>query len=125
MSMRKAVVPAAGLGTRFLPATKAIPKEMLPVVDTPAIQYVGEEAAAAGLSDVLMITARGNGALEDHFYRAWELETALEEIRETDRLRNGVWGTRLTARAIMSGTNRSQCCLVMTSLMSATPFCRT
>jgi len=84
--MRKAVVPAAGLGTRFLPATKAIPKEMLPVVDTPAIQYVVEEAAAAGLSDVLMITARGKGALEDHFDRAWELETALEEKGDTDRL---------------------------------------
>lgn len=86
MSIRKAVIPAAGLGTRFLPATKAIPKEMLPVVDTPAIQYVVEEAAAAGLSDVLMITARGKGALEDHFDRAWELESALEEKGDDDRL---------------------------------------
>lgn len=86
MSMRKAVIPAAGLGTRFLPATKAIPKEMLPVVDTPAIQYVVEEAAAAGLSDVLMITARGKGALEDHFDRNWELEEALEAKGDDDRL---------------------------------------
>jgi len=84
--MRKAVIPAAGLGTRFLPATKAIPKEMLPVVDTPAIQYVVEEAAAAGLSDVLMITARGKGALEDHFDRSWELESALEAKGDEERL---------------------------------------
>src|SRR5690625_2740206 len=86
MSIRKAVIPAAGLGTRFLPATKAIPKEMLPVVDTPAIQYVVEEAAAAGLSDVLMITARGKGALEDHFDRSWELESALEAKGDEERL---------------------------------------
>jgi len=74
----KAVIPAAGLGTRFLPATKASPKEMLPVVDTPAIQYVVEEAAAAGLHDVLMITGRSKRALEDHFDRMVELELALE-----------------------------------------------
>jgi UTP--glucose-1-phosphate uridylyltransferase len=74
----KAVVPVAGLGTRFLPATKAIPKEMLPVVDKPAIQYVVEEAAAAGLHDVLLVTGRGKGAIEDHFDRAYELEQALQ-----------------------------------------------
>ena len=73
----KAVIPAAGLGTRFLPATKASPKEMLPVVDKPAIQYVVEEAVRAGLSDVLMITGRGKRSLEDHFDRAWELEETL------------------------------------------------
>ena len=73
----KAVIPAAGLGTRFLPATKATPKEMLPVVDKPAIQYVVEEAAAAGLHDVLMVTGRSKRALEDHFDRAHELEQAL------------------------------------------------
>jgi UTP--glucose-1-phosphate uridylyltransferase len=78
MAVTKAVVPAAGLGTRFLPATKASPKEMLPVVDKPAIQYVVEEAAAAGLTDVLMITGRGKRALEDHFDRNVELELALE-----------------------------------------------
>ena len=70
----KAVIPAAGLGTRFLPATKATPKEMLPVVDKPAIQYVVEEAVAAGLDDILMITGRGKSALEDHFDRNYELE---------------------------------------------------
>src|ERR1700712_4396474 len=74
----KVVIPAAGLGTRFLPATKAMPKEMLPVVDKPAIQYVVEEAVAAGLHDVLMITGRSKRALEDHFDRGVELELGLE-----------------------------------------------
>lgn len=73
----KVVVPAAGMGTRFLPATKALPKEMLPVVDKPTIQYVIEEAVSAGLHDVLMITGRNKNALENHFDRAWELETTL------------------------------------------------
>jgi UTP--glucose-1-phosphate uridylyltransferase len=82
----KAVVPVAGLGTRFLPATKAIPKEMLPVVDKPAIQYVVEEAAAAGLHDVLMVTGRGKGAIEDHFDRAYELEQTLEAKGQDERL---------------------------------------
>lgn len=77
MGIRKAVVPAAGLGTRFLPATKAIPKEMIPVVDRPAIQYVVEEAARAGLTDVLMVTGRNKSALQDHFDRAYELEETL------------------------------------------------
>jgi UTP--glucose-1-phosphate uridylyltransferase len=75
--LTKAVIPAAGLGTRFLPATKATPKEMMPVVDKPAIQYVVEEAVAAGLSDVLMVTGRNKRALEDHFDRAAELEQIL------------------------------------------------
>ena len=70
----KAVIPAAGLGTRFLPATKSQPKEMLPVVDKPAIQYVVEEAAASGIDDILIITGRGKRAIEDHFDRALELE---------------------------------------------------
>ena len=74
----KAVIPAAGLGTRFLPATKAMPKEMLPVVDKPAIQYVVEEAVVAGLTDVLMITGRNKNALENHFDRVAELEYTLE-----------------------------------------------
>ncbi len=77
-NVTKAVIPAAGLGTRFLPATKAMPKEMLPVVDKPAIQYVVEEAAAAGLNDVLMITGRNKNALENHFDRVAELEATLE-----------------------------------------------
>ncbi|WP_395640500.1 UTP--glucose-1-phosphate uridylyltransferase GalU [Pseudolysinimonas sp.] len=82
----KAVIPAAGLGTRFLPATKAMPKEMLPVVDKPAIQYVVEEAVAAGLNDVLMITGRNKNALENHFDRATELEYLLETKGDIDRL---------------------------------------
>ncbi|HEX8002062.1 MAG TPA: UTP--glucose-1-phosphate uridylyltransferase GalU [Mycobacteriales bacterium] len=82
----KAVVPAAGLGTRFLPATKATPKEMLPVVDKPAIQYVVEEAARAGLTDVLLVTGRGKRAVEDHFDRMPELERALEGKGDEARL---------------------------------------
>jgi len=74
----KAVIPAAGLGTRFLPATKATPKEMLPVVDKPAIQYVVEEAVRAGLDDILMVTGRNKAPLEDHFDRHYELEDKLE-----------------------------------------------
>jgi UTP--glucose-1-phosphate uridylyltransferase len=74
----KAVIPAAGLGTRFLPATKAVPKEMLPVVDKPAIQYVVEEAVAAGLCDVLLVTGRNKRPMEDHFDRNIELELALQ-----------------------------------------------
>ncbi|MBA3743383.1 UTP--glucose-1-phosphate uridylyltransferase GalU [Sporichthya sp.] len=84
--MRKAVIPAAGLGTRFLPATKATPKEMLPVVDKPAIEYVVEEAVTAGLTDVLMITGRSKRALEDHFDRNYELETKLAEKGDTATL---------------------------------------
>ncbi|TFD29266.1 MULTISPECIES: UTP--glucose-1-phosphate uridylyltransferase GalU [Cryobacterium] len=82
----KAVIPAAGLGTRFLPATKAMPKEMLPVVDKPAIQYVVEEAVAAGLSDVLMVTGRNKNALENHFDRMTELEALLERKGDQTRL---------------------------------------
>jgi UTP--glucose-1-phosphate uridylyltransferase len=82
----KAVVPAAGLGTRFLPATKATPKEMLPIVDKPAIQYVVEEAVNAGLDDLLLITGRGKRPIEDHFDRAYELEEALRAKDDPDRL---------------------------------------
>ena len=85
-TVTKAVIPAAGMGTRFLPATKAIPKEMLPVVDKPAIQYVVEEATRAGLSDILMVTGRNKTALEDHFDRHWELEQALEAKGDLVRL---------------------------------------
>ncbi len=85
-SITKAVIPAAGLGTRFLPATKAMPKEMLPVVDRPAIQYVVEEAVKAGLDDILMITGRTKRALEDHFDREPGLERTLEAKGDTERL---------------------------------------
>lgn len=86
MAITKAVIPAAGLGTRFLPATKAMPKEMLPVVDTPAIQYVVEEAVRAGLDDILMITGRNKNALENHFDRATELEATLKAKGDQRRL---------------------------------------
>jgi len=82
----KAVIPVAGLGTRFLPATKAMPKEMLPLIDKPVIQYVVEEAVSAGLEDVLMITGRNKNALENHFDRVAELEANLELKGDTDRL---------------------------------------
>jgi UTP--glucose-1-phosphate uridylyltransferase len=85
-SVRKAVIPAAGLGTRFLPATKAVPKEMLPVVDTPAIQFVVEEAVRAGLDDILVVTGRGKDSIEDHFDRSIELEVALEASGKLDQL---------------------------------------
>ncbi|MGR6900211.1 UTP--glucose-1-phosphate uridylyltransferase GalU [Glutamicibacter sp. BSL13] len=84
----KAVIPAAGLGTRFLPATKAMPKEMLPVVDRPAIQYVVAEAVNAGLNDVLMITGRSKRALEDHFDRVPALEQTLEDKGDIAKLRS-------------------------------------
>lgn len=78
MSITKAVIPAAGLGTRFLPATKAQPKEMLPIVDKPTIQYIVEEAVASGITDILIITGRNKRAIEDHFDRSIELEMELE-----------------------------------------------
>jgi UTP--glucose-1-phosphate uridylyltransferase len=86
VEVRKAVIPAAGLGTRFLPATKATPKEMLPVIDKPTIQYVVEEAVAAGISDVLMVTGRNKRPMEDHFDRAYELEAALAAKGDQTRL---------------------------------------
>jgi UTP--glucose-1-phosphate uridylyltransferase len=82
----KVVIPAAGLGTRLLPATKAQPKEMLPVIDKPAIQYVVEEAVASGIKDILIITGRGKRAIEDHFDRAVELEYLLEKTGKTKEL---------------------------------------
>ena len=81
--VRKAVFPAAGLGTRFLPATKAQPKEMLPIVDKPAIQYVVEHAVGAGIDDILIITGRGKRTIEDHFDRSFELEFRLEQAGRT------------------------------------------
>lgn len=84
--IKKAVIPAAGLGTRFLPVTKAQPKEMLPIVDTPTIQYVIEEAVAAGIEDILIIIGKGKRAIEDHFDRSFELENQLQEKGELQSL---------------------------------------
>ncbi|MEM7368398.1 MAG: UTP--glucose-1-phosphate uridylyltransferase GalU [Bacteroidota bacterium] len=84
--IKKAVIPAAGFGTRLLPATKSQPKEMLPVVDKPTIQYVVEEAVASGITDILMIIGKGKRAIEEHFDRSFELEMALEEKGKTEML---------------------------------------
>ena len=86
MKIRKAIIPAAGLGTRVLPASKSCPKEMLPIVDKPAIQYIVEEAVKAGITDILIITNRGKGIIEDHFDHAVELENMLEKRGRTDTL---------------------------------------
>ena len=86
MKVRKAVIPAAGLGTRFLPATKAQPKEMLPIVDKPTIQYIIEEAAAAGVEDIIIVTGRSKRSIEDHFDRSIELEMELEKAGKEDWL---------------------------------------
>jgi UTP--glucose-1-phosphate uridylyltransferase len=86
MNVKKAVIPAAGLGTRFLPATKAQPKEMLPILDKPAIQYVVEEALRAGIDDILIISGRGKRSIEDHFDRSLELEMYLKEKGKADLL---------------------------------------
>ncbi|MCA1060262.1 UTP--glucose-1-phosphate uridylyltransferase GalU [Rossellomorea aquimaris] len=97
MRVRKAIIPAAGLGTRFLPATKAQPKEMLPIVDKPTIQYIVEEAVKSGIEDILIVSGRGKRAIEDHFDKSYELEetllkkekyTRLDEIQDISSLAN-------------------------------------
>jgi UTP--glucose-1-phosphate uridylyltransferase len=94
-AVTKAVIPAAGFGTRFLPATKSTPKEMLPVVDRPAIQYVVEEAVRAGLTDILIITSRNKRSLEDHFDRSYELEASLAASGKTAMLEEVQYSTNL------------------------------
>lgn len=87
----KAIIPAAGMGTRFLPATKAMPKEMLPIVDKPVIQYVVEEVAASGIEDIIIVTGSSKRAIEDHFDRSYELENFLEKVgknEKADEIRN-------------------------------------
>lgn len=85
-NVRKAIIPAAGLGTRFLPATKAMPKEMLPIVDKPTIQYIIEEAVASGIEDIIIVTGKGKRAIEDHFDNAFELENNLMEKNKFELL---------------------------------------
>ena len=87
MKIKKAIIPAAGLGTRVLPASKALPKEMLPIVDKPAIQYIVEEAVKAGITDILIITNRGKGVIEDHFDHSIELEHMLRKRGNTEMLK--------------------------------------
>ncbi|GAY76217.1 UTP-glucose-1-phosphate uridylyltransferase [Sporolactobacillus inulinus] len=84
--VRKAIIPAAGLGTRFLPATKALPKEMLPIVNKPTIQYIVEEAVNAGMEEIIIVTGKGKRAIEDHFDYAYELEQNLEHKGKLDLL---------------------------------------
>jgi len=86
MKVRKAIIPAAGLGTRFLPATKAMPKEMLPIVDKPTIQYIVEEAVESGIEDIIIVTGKGKRAIEDHFDNSFELEQNLLEKGKLDLL---------------------------------------
>jgi UTP--glucose-1-phosphate uridylyltransferase len=85
-SVRKAVIPVAGLGTRMLPATKVVPKELLPIVDTPALQVVIEEVIQSGIQEIILVTGRGKGAIEDHFDHSYELEDTLERRGKTDQL---------------------------------------
>ena len=137
----KAVIPAAGLGTRFLPATKAVPKELLPVVDVPALEYIVAEAAGVGLTDVLVITNRGKEAIADHFDRSPELESALEKKGDEERLAavrrpadlatmhfvrqgnpRGLGHAILCAEAFV-GDEPSRCCSATTSWTSATRCC--
>ncbi|MEQ6376437.1 UTP--glucose-1-phosphate uridylyltransferase GalU [Bacillaceae bacterium S4-13-58] len=93
--IRKAIIPAAGLGTRFLPATKAMPKEMLPIVDKPTIQYIVEEAVASGIEDIIIVTGKGKRAIEDHFDRAPELESNLQAKGKLDLLKTVDYSTSL------------------------------
>ncbi|MEG1996668.1 MAG: UTP--glucose-1-phosphate uridylyltransferase GalU [Oscillospiraceae bacterium] len=109
MKITKAVIPAAGLGTRVLPATKAMPKEMLPIVDKPAIQYIVEEAVKSGIEDILIITSRGKSIIEDHFDRAPELEQRLlssnkqqmlDEVVELSKLANIVYTRQIETKGL-------------------------
>ena len=142
-AVTKAVIPAAGLGRRSLPATKAIPKEMLPVVDKPAIQYVVEEAVAAGLRDILLVTGRAKGALEDHFTglpswsRSWRPKATKNGSPASGNQRSwppsttpgraprGGWAMRCSARRTMSAVSRSRYCSAMTSPIPVTRCCST
>jgi UTP--glucose-1-phosphate uridylyltransferase len=95
MRIRKAIIPAAGLGTRFLPATKAMPKEMLPIIDKPGIQYIVEEAVASGIEDILIVTGKGKRAIEDHFDSYYELEENLRQHGKFDLLSEVVKASEL------------------------------
>jgi UTP--glucose-1-phosphate uridylyltransferase len=86
MQVKKAIIPAAGLGTRFLPATKAQPKEMLPIVDKPTIQYIIEEAIESGIEDIIIVSGRNKRAIEDHFDKSFELEETLEKSQKYKEL---------------------------------------
>ena len=127
--IRKAVLPVAGLGTRFLPATKTVPKEMLTVVDRPILQHVVDEARAAGIEHFIFVTGRNKSVIEDHFDNAYELEDTLRRRGKTKELEalmsdlpgagncsftrqqaHSAWATPCGARANWSATSRSRCC---------------
>lgn len=132
MKIKKAVIPAAGLGTRFLPATKSQPKEMLPIVDKPAIQYIIEEAVQSGIESIIVVTGRNKQSIEDHFDRSVELEKTLAESGKEEMLKQfGIWhswrtsitfvrrnpwawGTRFCAPVGLLEMNRLPCCSVTT-----------
>ena len=132
MKVRKAVIPAAGLGTRFLPATKAMPKEMLPIVDKPTIQFIVEEAKKSGIEDILIVTGKNKRAIENHFDSNPELEQDLKDTGKVELLKLteeitdlGVnlyytrqphpagWGMRFSVRVVSLGMNHSSLCLAM------------
>lgn len=108
MKVRKAIIPAAGLGTRVLPASKAIPKEMLNIVDKPAIQYIVEEAFNSGIEEVLIITNRGKGAIEDHFDHAYELESKLKDNEGKKDIYNDVLACSKFGNIFSSGKRRQR-----------------
>ena len=119
MKIKKAVIPAAGLGTRVLPASKSMPKEMLPIVDKPAIQYIVEEAVHSGIEDILIITSRGKTTVEDHFDRNPELEARLlaskkqEVYDEMMAISQKVWVMQYCVQKLLSATSRLPCCTGM------------
>lgn len=131
--VRKAIIPAAGLGTRFLPATKAMPKEMLPIVDKPTIQYIVEEAIESGIEDIIIVTGKGKRAIEDHFDHAFELEQNLlkkaksiyfKKYSSLPKWQTFITSARKNQRVLVMrygahvnslGTSRSLYCLVTTS----------
>lgn len=108
MKVRKAIIPAAGMGTRVLPASKAIPKEMLNIVDKPAIQYIVEEAFNSGIEEVLIITNRGKGAIEDHFDHAYELESKLKDNEGKKDIYNDVLACSKFGNIFSSGKRRQK-----------------
>lgn len=108
MKVRKAIIPAAGMGTRVLPASKAIPKEMLNIVDKPAIQYIVEEAFNSGIEEVLIITNRGKGAIEDHFDHAYELESKLKDNEGKKDIYNDVLACSKFGNIFSSGKRRQR-----------------
>ncbi len=113
--VRKAIIPAAGLGTRFLPATKAMPKEMLPIVDKPTIQYIVEEAVKSGIEDIIIVTGKTKRSIEDHFDNAFELEQNLLEKKKYELLEK-VQASSKNGRHSLYSSKRTKrigsCCLV-------------